>query len=71
MNSINRKLNIHFSVLFILIIAVVSNAQITAIKAGKIVHPDTGKVETNQIILIEGQDIKAIGGNVAIPAGAR
>ncbi len=55
----------------LLIVSVVTNAQITAIKAGKIVHPETGRVQTNQIILIEGQSIKAIGANVAIPNGAK
>ena len=58
-----------------LILAVVSTivlcgfaqAQLTAIRAGKIVDPETGSVSANQIILIEGQDIKAIGSDLAIP----
>lgn len=45
-------------------------AQTTAIRAGKLVDPETGKVETNQIIIVEGRDIKAVGGRVAIPSGA-
>ncbi len=45
-------------------------AQTTAIRAGRLVDPATGKVETNQIILVEGRDIKAVGANVAIPSGA-
>ena len=67
--NINRKA--FFSVLFLLCAFVVSNAQITAIRAGKVVHPDTGRVEANQIILVEGQDIKSIGANIAIPAEAK
>lgn len=49
---------------------VCSHAQTTAIRAGRVIDPETGKVETNQIILVEGRDIKAIGTTVAIPTGA-
>jgi imidazolonepropionase-like amidohydrolase len=66
MKSIKRIM-----VLVSLVFAVVANGQTVAIKAGKIVHPENGKVETNQIILIEGQNIKAIGANVAIPKDAK
>ena len=47
-----------------------SHAQTTAIRAGKLIDPETGKVESNQIILVEGRDIKAVGSNVTIPSGA-
>ena len=50
--------------------ALTALGQTTAIRAGKVVNPETGKVETNQIILVEGRDIKAIGSNVTIPSGA-
>ena len=45
-------------------------AQVTAIKAGKLVLPDSGKTLTNQVILVEGTKIKAVGGDVQIPSGA-
>jgi imidazolonepropionase-like amidohydrolase len=45
-------------------------APITAIKAGRLIDPETGTVTTNQIILIEGEKIKAVGPNLSIPAGA-
>ncbi len=45
-------------------------APITAIKAGRLIDPETGTASTNQIILIEGEKIKAVGANIAIPAGA-
>jgi imidazolonepropionase-like amidohydrolase len=48
-----------------------SAPQLVAIKAGKIVDPETGKTSVNQIILVEGKIIKEIGGNIAIPAGAK
>jgi imidazolonepropionase-like amidohydrolase len=46
------------------------DAAVTAIRAGKLVDVDTGKVLTNQVVLIRGGKIDSIGGNVAIPAGA-
>ena len=44
---------------------------ITAIKAGRLVDPDSGTSATNQVILIEGEKIKAVGANLAIPPGAK
>ncbi|MEI6668294.1 MAG: amidohydrolase family protein [Acidobacteriota bacterium] len=44
--------------------------KITAIKAGRLVDPETGTVAVNQIILIEGEKIKEIGPSVKIPPGA-
>jgi imidazolonepropionase-like amidohydrolase len=41
-----------------------------AIKAGKLLDPETGKTKTNQIILVVGKKIKEIGSDVAIPASA-
>ncbi len=46
-------------------------SQLIAIKAGKVVDPETGKTATNQVILVEGKKIKEIGGNVAIPADSK
>jgi imidazolonepropionase-like amidohydrolase len=47
-----------------------TSAPITAIKAGRLIDPETATVATNQIILIEGERIKAVGPNLAIPPGA-
>jgi imidazolonepropionase-like amidohydrolase len=46
-------------------------AQVTAIRAGRIVEPDTGVVTTNQIILVEKGTITAIGATLTIPSGAK
>jgi len=46
-------------------------SQITAIKAGQLFDPATGTVATNQIILVEGATIKAVGSSVPIPSGAK
>jgi imidazolonepropionase-like amidohydrolase len=42
-----------------------------AIKAGKLVDPEKGATETNQIILVRGKLIEAVGANVPIPADAK
>jgi len=45
--------------------------QLIAIRAGKLVDPETGKTSASQIILVESKKIKEIGSNVAIPADAK
>jgi len=45
--------------------------QAVAIKAGKLLDPETGKAASNQVILVEGNLIKEIGANVAIPSRAK
>jgi len=45
--------------------------QVIAIKAGKLLDPETGKAAPNQIILVEGNLIKDIGANLAIPHSAK
>src|SRR6185503_8136703 len=44
--------------------------KVTAVRAGRLIDPETGSVATNQIIIVEGERIRSIGPNVAIPAGA-
>ena len=45
-------------------------AQVTAIRAGRLVDPETGTTSTNQIILIEDGRFSAIGANVLVPRDA-
>ena len=45
--------------------------QVTAVRAGRLVDPETSTITTNQVILIEGRRIREVGANVAIPAGAK
>jgi imidazolonepropionase-like amidohydrolase len=56
--------------LLVVLCHVAGQAQVTAIKAGKLVDPETGTVTVNQVILVEGQTIRAIGTDVKIPSGA-
>jgi imidazolonepropionase-like amidohydrolase len=46
-------------------------AQVTVIKAGKLVDTERGVVATNQIIIIRDGKIDAVGPALAIPAGAK
>ena len=61
--------------LFLILVLVVTPVEaqttpnaITAIKAGRLIDPETGTATTDQVIIIEGEKIKAIGANLAIPA---
>jgi imidazolonepropionase-like amidohydrolase len=43
--------------------------KLTAVRAGRLVDPETGTAAANQIILVEGERIKEVGPNVTIPPG--
>ncbi len=45
-------------------------AQVTAIRAGKLIDPDTGNILTDQIIIIRDAKIEKVGKGIEIPAGA-
>ena len=45
-------------------------AQITAVRAGRLIDPETGAAALNQVILVEGETIRAVGADVTIPEGA-
>ncbi|MCJ7563612.1 MAG: amidohydrolase family protein, partial [Candidatus Aminicenantes bacterium] len=44
---------------------------VTAIKAGRLIDPETGTAAVNQVILIEGERITGVGPNLTIPSGAK
>jgi imidazolonepropionase-like amidohydrolase len=46
------------------------SSQITLIRAGKLVDVDSGRVLANQMILVRGGKIEAVGEHLAVPAGA-
>jgi imidazolonepropionase-like amidohydrolase len=48
-----------------------ARAQVTAIKAGKLIDTDAGTVLTGQVILIRDGRVAAVGKSLAIPAEAR
>lgn len=45
-------------------------AETTVIRAGRLIDPETGRAASNQMIVVEGEKITAVGANLAIPAGA-
>ena len=48
-----------------------SAAQVTAVKAGRLIDPDNGTVLNDQVILIRDNKIEAVGKGLAIPADAK
>ena len=56
--------------LFVLFTPTFLGAQITALRVGHLVNPESGTVATNQVILIEGGKITSVAANTAIPPGA-
>src|SRR6266545_1333381 len=67
-----HKRSVIFWLFLVLALVVPAEAQsaITAIRAGRLIDPETGTVTTDQVILVEGEKINAVGANLAIPAGA-
>ncbi|HEV1995310.1 MAG TPA: hypothetical protein VGR03_13355, partial [Candidatus Acidoferrum sp.] len=47
-----------------------SSPQVILIRAGKLVDVNAGRVLTNQMLLVRGAKIEAIGEHLAVPAGA-
>ena len=47
------------------------HAQTIAVRAGRLIDVETGTLARNQVIVIEGGLIKAVGGDVSIPANAK
>lgn len=67
--SWKSKLAVKFSGLLFFTVSTTA-AQVTAIRTGQLVDPETGTIASNQIILVEGGIFQAIGADVVIPAGA-
>ena len=63
------KLALYFAGL-LLLTASTTAAQVTAIRAGRLVDPEAGTIAANQIILVEGGTFRAIGADVPIPSNA-
>ncbi|HST09504.1 MAG TPA: amidohydrolase family protein [Terriglobales bacterium] len=55
----------------IVFLCAIATAQVTAVKAGRLVDPDTGSVLSDQVILIRDHKIVEVGKALAVPAGAK
>jgi imidazolonepropionase-like amidohydrolase len=53
-----------------LMLSQLAEAQVTVVRAGRLIDPDSGNVLTNQVILIKDGKIQAVGGALALPANA-
>lgn len=51
--------------------ALAAAAQVIAIKAGRIIDPETGNSVPNQVILVQGSKITAVGSDIRIPRGSQ
>jgi imidazolonepropionase-like amidohydrolase len=59
------------SLVLVLVLACASAiAQVTVIKAGRLIDPDRGAVMADQVIIIRGDKIEAVGSGLAIPQNA-
>jgi imidazolonepropionase-like amidohydrolase len=47
-----------------------AGAQVTVVRAGRLIDPDSGTVLTNQVIMIKDGKIQAVGRELALPANA-
>jgi imidazolonepropionase-like amidohydrolase len=58
------------AVLLVVTWCVAQEQKITAIKAGRLIDTQSGKVLTGQTILVEGRNIKAVGKDIPVPQNA-
>ena len=68
--KLTRALKIVLVSVLLVLCPLMGHAQVTAIKAGKLVDPEASTITANHVILVEGQTIKSVGPDVKIPAGA-
>jgi imidazolonepropionase-like amidohydrolase len=59
-----------FMVVVALVLSSPASAQVTVVRAGRLIDPDSGTVLSNQVILIAGGKIQAVGRELALPANA-
>ncbi|MCA1621604.1 MAG: amidohydrolase family protein [Acidobacteria bacterium] len=59
-----------FALLLLCLAASEAGAQVTVIRAGRLVDPETGTAARDQLILVEAGKVKAVGAGLPVPAGA-
>lgn len=66
-------MNCRAAIWFLVLIAssIPTTAQTIAIKAGKLIDPESGSTLANQVILVDGTKIAAVGSSLRIPEGAK
>jgi imidazolonepropionase-like amidohydrolase len=66
-----NTVRMHLSAVGALLFAVSASAQVTVIKAGRLVDSDAGAVLVDQVILIRDNKIEQVGKSLAVPSGAK
>ncbi len=56
---------------FVAALVPLAAAQVTVVRAGRLIDPDSGTVLTNQVILIKDGKVQAVGKELALPADAK
>src|SRR3979411_413010 len=65
------RLNNIVVVVVALVLSSLAVAQVTVVRAGRLIDPDSGTVLTNQVIMIKDGKIQAVGRELALPADAK
>ena len=68
--AFKRQTLVRTVALFAAMIAPALRGQVTAIRAGRLLDPETGTIAANIVILVERGKFTAVGANIAVPAGA-
>ena len=58
------------TILLSLLLGSIALGQVTVVRAGRLVDPDSGTVLSNQVILIKDGKVQAVGAALALPANA-
>lgn len=56
--------------LFVSLLVPVAAAAVTVVRVGHLVDPEKGTMASNQLILVDGEKITAVGPDVTVPAGS-
>ena len=61
------------NIVLVFVVALVQlvGAQVTVVRAGRLIDPDSGTVLTNQVIMIKDGKVQAVGKDLAVPADAK
>jgi imidazolonepropionase-like amidohydrolase len=60
-----------FFAMLVCAFSAIAAAQVTVVRAGRLVDPDSGAVLTEQVIVVDRGKIQAVGKGLATPAGAK
>jgi len=68
--KVRRAFALRAAGLGLALLAATAEAEVTVVRAGRLVDPETGSVAQGQVIVVEDGKIKSVGANLPAPAGA-